>query len=552
MKAHELKVFELLDFRGAEGIIAFQDRRMLLYDADTLGILRRELIETVGRKVARGLLTRLGYANGYRDAHTLQRLFPWDTPEEWYKAGPILQGFEGKAAAIRTELRRAPDGTVSEIEIAWENGHEVELHARHLRPTEEAVCWTLAGYASGYFSACLGEEMYFIEQDCASTGAARCRAIGKVRAAWGKALEPVLDYFKVASVRNEITRLELELQRHQQAASRQKRETARWKSLAQQLQEPQAPVARSPAMREVLGLATRVAAGDTTILVTGESGVGKELVARWIHDQGPRARGPFVAVNCGALPEPLLESELFGHVKGAFTGAVSDKAGLFEEAAHGTLFLDEIADTPLAIQVKLLRALQSRDIRRVGATRSNKVDVRVIAATNRNVDQAVASGEFRRDLYYRLNVISIAIPPLRERRDDIVPLARLFLERYDGKREKPVRAISADALDLLTSYPWPGNVRELENVIERGVVLTSGERLTVADLPPDVRAGRAALGLASPSAPTKLDALQRQAILFALERHQGNRTRAARDLGISHRTLLRKLKAYGVPTSVRQ
>jgi len=280
--------------------------------------------------------------------------------------------------------------------------------------------------------------------------------------------------------------------------------------------------------------------------------VGKELVARWIHDQGPRARGPFVAVNCGALPEPLLESELFGHVKGAFTGAVSDKAGLFEEAAHGTLFLDEIADTPLAIQVKLLRALQSRDIRRVGATRSNKVDVRVIAATNRNVDQAVASGEFRRDLYYRLNVISIAIPPLRERRDDIVPLARLFLERYDGKREKPVRAISADALDLLTSYPWPGNVRELENVIERGVVLTSGERLTVADLPPDVRAGRAALGLASPSAPTKLDALQRQAILFALERHQGNRTRAARDLGISHRTLLRKLKAYGVPTSVRQ
>ncbi len=552
MRAADLRAVELLDFGEMKGAISFHGRRMLLYDADAMGMLRRELVDAVGWKAARGLFTRLAYANGYRDAETLKTLFCWDTPDEWYKAGPVLQGFEGKAAAIRSEIRRSPDGAVSEIEIAWENGHEVELHARHFRSTDAGVCWTLAGYASGYFSACLGEEIYFIEQECAATGASRCRAVGKERSAWGKELEPLLDYFKAASVRTEIARLELALDRQRQAATRQKREAERWRSLAQQLQGPQAPVARSPGMREVLELAARVAPGDTTILVTGESGVGKELVARWIHDQGPRAGGPFVAVNCGALPEPLLESEMFGHVKGAFTGAVSEKKGLFEEAAHGTLFLDEIAETPPAIQVKLLRALQGHEIRRVGATRPIKVDVRVIAATNRDVEKAVASGKFRRDLYYRLNVIPIAIPPLRERRDDIVPLARLFLERYSRKPEKPVHALSAEALDLLTTYPWPGNVRELENVIERAVVLASRDRITVADLPPDVRTGSPAVGLGRLAGPTRLDELEKRAILVALERHQGNRSHAARELGISFRTLLRKLKTYGASDGVRR
>ncbi len=544
MRADELRIFELLDFRAGEGIIGFHERRMLLYDADAMGILRRELVDTVGRPVARGLLTRLGYANGYRDAHTLKELFRWDSPEEWYKAGPVFHALEGKAVAVQTRMSGLGEGGQAEIEIRWENCHETEQHRRHLGPATEPVCWTLTGYASGYFSACLGDEVYFIERECCATGHTYCRALGKTRAGWGKELEPYLDYFKASSVQDKIARLEQALRLHRQAVSRQKRETERWKNLAQRVQGAGTPVAKSRAMRDVLDLVEKVAGVDTTVLLTGESGTGKELMARFIHERSQRAKGSFVAINCGALPEPLLESELFGHVRGSFTGAVSDKKGLFEEANHGTLLLDEIAETSPAIQVKLLRALQEREIRRVGATTPVKVDVRVLAATNRDVEKAVAAREFRRDLYYRLNVINIAIPPLRERREDILPLARLFMNQCARAQGKDIRAISAEALDLLTAYPWPGNVRELENVIERAVVLATRDRITVADLPPAVRSGEDMLSLGELAGPRSLEELEKRAILAALERHRGNRTRAAKELQISLHTLWRKLKAY--------
>ena len=544
MQASELKVLELLDFRAADGVIAFHDQRMLLYDADVLGILRRELVETVGAKVARGLLTRFGYADGYRDAQTLKKLFRWESQEEWCKAGLVLHALEGKALAVKTRLSGLTGDGGFEAEIRWENCYETEQHLRHLGPATEPVCWKLAGYVSGYFSACLGEEIYFVETDCCATGHGCCRAVGKRRADWGADLEPHLEYFKVASVQDEIARLEQALHQQRLAVSRQKREAERWKSLAQHLQEPQAPVAKSRAMRDVLELAERVAAADTTVLLGGESGTGKELLARYIHDRSRRPKGPFVAINCGALPEPLLESELFGHVRGSFTGAVADKKGLFEAAARGTLLLDEIAEAPPAIQVKLLRALQEREIRRVGATTSVRVDVRVLAASNRDLEQAVAQGEFRRDLYYRLNVITIVIPPLRDRREDIVSLARLFLDRHAAAQGKEIRAISAEALDLLTGYAWPGNVRELQNVLERAVVLATCDRITVADLPPALRDGGASPGAGELTGPLSLRELERRAILAALDRHHGNRTRTAKDLGISLHTLWRKLKGY--------
>jgi two-component system response regulator HydG len=546
MRAEDLRLFELLDFRAAEGVIAFHDRRMLLYDADAMGILRRELVETVGWKVARGLLTRLGYANGYRDAQTLKTVFRWDSPEEWYKAGPVFHALEGKAVAVQTRLQGAAEGQPLEVEIMWDNCFETEQHLRHLGPATEPVCWALTGYASGYFSACLGEEVYFVETACCATGQGCCRAVGKPRPAWGAALDRHLEFFKAASVQDEIGRLERAVRQHRQAASHHKHEAERWKTLAQQVRGPQAPIAKSRAMREVLELAERVAAVDTTVLLTGESGTGKELLARLIHRQSPRAKGPFVAMNCGALPVPLLESELFGHRRGSFTGATSDKQGLFEAASHGTLFLDEIADTPPPIQVKLLRALQEREIRRVGGTATIKVDARVLAATNKNLEQAVARREFRRDLYYRLNVVNIDLPPLRERREDILPLARLFLEQYAQAQGKEIRAISAEALDLLTTYPWPGNVRELENVIERAVVLATRDRITVAELPSALRTGESPVDLGETGRPRSLGEMEKRAILAALERHQGNRSRAARELGISPQTLWRKLKAYGV------
>src|SRR3990170_3463717 len=516
MRASDLKVLELLDFRADEGVIAFHDQRMLLYDADVIGILRRELVETVGPKAARGLLTRFGYADGYRDAQTLKKLFHWESPEEWHKAGLVLHALEGKALAVKTRLSGLADDGPFEAEIRWENCYETEQHLRHLGPATEPVCWKLAGYVSGYFSACLGDEIYFVETDCCATGHGCCRAVGKRRADWGAELEPHAEYFKAASVQDEIARLEQALRAQRQAASRQKREAERWKSLAQRLQGPHAPVVRSRAMRDVFELAERV--------------------ARLLHERSRRAKGPFVAVNCGALPEPLLESELFGHVRGAFTGAVADKKGLFEEASHGTLLLDEIAEAPPAIQVKLLRALQEREIRRVGATTSVRVDVRVLAASNRDLEQAVAQGEFRRDLYYRLNVINIVIPPLRDRREDIVSLARLFLDRHAAAQGKEIRAISAEALDLLTGYAWPGNVRELQNVLERAVVLATCDRITVADLPPALRDGGASPGAGELTGSLSLQELERRAILAALDRHHGNRTRTAKALGVSLHT----------------
>jgi len=313
-------------------------------------------------------------------------------------------------------------------------------------------------------------------------------------------------------------------------------------------EEAEALVTRSEGMRRALDVATRAALTDATILVTGESGTGKERIARFVHERSRRREGPFVAVNCGALPEPLLESELFGHEKGAFTGAVSGKKGLFEAASAGTLFLDEIGDTPPAMQVKLLRVLQERRVRAVGSTRDRAVDVRLVAATNRTLPDLVKSGAFREDLYYRLHVIPIDLPPLRDRRDDVLPLARQIIARTCRANSCGPCSLSSEALDALLSYSWPGNVRELENAIERAVILAEGQpRIERSDLPPEVREARQAPPSAEPGdVPLTLAEVERRHILATLDRLEGNRLATARALGIGANTLWRKLKAYGV------
>jgi two-component system, NtrC family, response regulator HydG len=542
MRADNLKLVELVD-RDNDGVIAFEDQRMLLYDADVLGMLRKELVDAVGPTVARQLLIQLGYADGYRDAQTLKDAFRWDTPTEWWKAGLVLHAQEGKASVLQVTV--PPDPNQFEAEVRWERCYEVEQHLRHLGATAEPVCWTLAGYVSGYLSKCLGEEVYFIETECCGKGDGCCHAVGRRRADWGTDVEPFLEMFKVASVQDTIARLEHELQRQRQAAARERRAAERWKTLIRRLQGTHHPIARSRAMRDILELAARVADTDTTVLLTGESGTGKEVLARLIHERSRRREGPFVGINCGALPEPVLESELFGHVRGAFTGAVADKRGLFEEAQRGTLFLDEVAEMPQTIQVKLLRALQEREIRRVGATKFVKVDARIVAASNRDVEEAANRGELRQDLYYRLNVIPIRLPPLRERREDIVPLAQSSLRRFARAQGKTISAISGEALERLVAYSWPGNVRELENVIERAVVLATQDRITVAELPAALQTLPAS-GPVDVAAPLPLAELERRSILAALERNHGNRTRTAKELQISGHTLWRKLKAYGI------
>jgi DNA-binding NtrC family response regulator len=304
-------------------------------------------------------------------------------------------------------------------------------------------------------------------------------------------------------------------------------------------------IGSSPAMLDVYKLIARVSSGRSTVLLEGESGTGKELVARAVHANSPRRDRPFVPVNCAALSETLLESELFGHEKGAFTGAVAAKRGLFEAADQGTLFLDEIGDIGPALQVKLLRVIQEQEVRHVGGTASVKVDVRIIAATNRNLARMVKDGTFREDLFYRLNVVRIVLPPLRERREDIPMLAHHFLQKVATANEQPVRGFVPETMALLERYHWPGNVRELENVIERTVSLSPGPLIMPDDLPEAVRKAEAAPAGGDESL-LSLDEVEKRHLSRVLRETGGNKVRAAKILGIDRRTLYRMAERFGI------
>jgi DNA-binding NtrC family response regulator len=300
----------------------------------------------------------------------------------------------------------------------------------------------------------------------------------------------------------------------------------------------------SPGMVRVKEIIGKVAVTDSPVLIEGESGTGKELVAAAIHRLSARAKGPFIPVNCSAIPRDLLESEFFGHVRGAFSGAVADALGLFRGANEGTIFLDEIAELPPELQVKLLRVLQEMQVRPVGSTKAHPVDVRVIAATNRNLEQAMKSGSFRQDLFYRLNVIRVTLPPLRERREDIPALVNHFIRRFNKRFRRDVRGVTQDAVATLAAYDFPGNVRELENLIERAFAMGTRENLTLADLPSLSARPSIAPSIETKAVPT-LAEVEKELILRALAVHNNDKEEAARALGISRRTIYRRLKEYG-------
>jgi DNA-binding NtrC family response regulator len=305
------------------------------------------------------------------------------------------------------------------------------------------------------------------------------------------------------------------------------------------------PIGRSRAFGDVMRLAETVGPTESTVLIEGDSGTGKEVIARYIHELSPRSEGPFTSINCGALPESLLESELFGHVKGSFTGAVRDHEGLFASARGGTFFLDEVGETSPAIQVKLLRVLQEREVIPVGGTEAVQVDVRLIAATNRDLEEEIRSGRFRSDLYYRLNVIALHLPPLRSRRDDIPLLAEAFLRRMAAERGETPKTIGSDALDAIMAYDWPGNVRELENALERAATLTKGTEIGLTALPARVTERRAEPLVAERvHANPALEVIEQAYIMWVLQAEAGNKTRAAEVLGIDPSTLYRKLSRY--------
>jgi DNA-binding NtrC family response regulator len=345
--------------------------------------------------------------------------------------------------------------------------------------------------------------------------------------------------FRLAEAR-EVVRSALEL-------ARVRRENQELKLKVEQLQNPHTLITQDLAMQRLMETARRVAGTDSSVVLYGETGTGKELLARYIHQHSRRAQGPFIAFNCGALSEELAASELFGYEKGAFTGAQARKTGLVEAAHGGTLFLDEVAELPMSVQVKLLRVLQEREVLRVGAVEPVKVDVRILAASHRDLLQVVEMGGMRSDLYFRLNVITLELPPLRERREDIPLLAYFFLRKFAVTIGRPVKEITPEAMQRLTEYGYPGNVRELANFIERGVALAEGQQLDVQHLPQHL--GRLTVRVFMPEAvapPATLEEQEKAHILRALDMARGNRSEAARMLGIDRVSLWRKLKKYGL------
>ncbi len=538
MRAKDLDLRELLSFEPGGGVIRFGTERVLLFDAVALGILRRELIATLGPTAARGILTRFGYAHGRRVAETLRTAFAWDGEDEWRIAGGRLHMLQGHVVIEQPPVP-APGMTAPFVESIWHESYEATEHLLHLGPAEEPVCWTLAGFASGYLSFANGREVFCVEDRCRAKGDPACHLVGRFREDWGPAIEPHLAFYDKACVDSALDGVTAALRAAEQSLRARRRELARFTPGAE---ERKGLVVRSEAMGRVLDLAERVAKVESTALITGESGVGKERIARLVHEASPRAARPFVAVNCGAVTETLLESELFGHARGAFTGADRERPGLFEAAEGGTLFLDEVGEVSPGMQVKLLRALQEREIRRVGENRSRPVNVRVVAATNRNLADEVAAGRFRQDLYYRLRVIELRVPPLRDRPEDVLPLARVFLAEIAKRMGRRVTGFTPRAADQLLRYEWPGNVREVQNAVEHAVALAPGSRVDVDDLPEELRS---AMPRPRPAGPTRpLEDVEREYILAALESAGGNRTRAAADLGIGLATLKRKLKAY--------
>ena len=543
MKANELKLDELVDF--SDGGLSLQGRRLILHDMHAFAQFRKDLIEMTGLDYARRILTRFGYFEGQADAAAMQRIYKWDTIEEWLKAGARMQTLQGVARTVVNSIKCDQAAGSLEMEIAWHNSAEAEEHMVALGKVGFPVCWILAGYLSGYASYCLGKDVFFIESQCrAWNDSAVCLAVGRNRAAWDERSSRELEYFKPEEIHGKVTFLTNELRRKTKELSRQRRELDRLTHAA----SPAMIEVHSEAFRRVIILAERVALFDTSLLITGETGVGKEVLARHIHDSSPRAGSLFLGVNCGALPETLLESELFGHRAGSFTGAARDRTGLFEQAGNGTIFLDEIGEVSPAVQVKLLRVLQEHEITRLGESRPRKISARIVAATNRNLESDVREGRFREDLFYRLRVIEIHIPPLRERRDDILPLARYFVLKTGRKLKIKKLRLDPRCMDLLLQYRWPGNIRELENAVEHAAVLSNGPVIFPELLPSHIihaaetmiapGAGKAGRALA-------LADVEGEHIRRVLESTQGHRGKAAALLGISPSTLWRKMKQSG-------
>ncbi len=542
MRAEDLDLKELLELDPGGGMVHFAGERALIMDAVAQGLLRKELIDTYGERTARGILSRYGYIHGRRLAVALKSKFKWESPEDWQKAGARILALQG-LFMLDPDSKDVfgPEGGT------WRVSYEAEQHLLLKGRSDKPVCWNLCGLLSGYMSFAMDKEMYALEDKCIGKGDGACHVMIKSEEEWGDEVDGELAVFKRVGLDDALKDVTTTLKRTETELREKTRKLA---IIAKIEEDPAELMARSPEMRKLIELAKTIAAIDSTVLITGESGTGKERVARFVHDHSVRAAGPFIAVNCGAITETLLESELFGHARGSFTGATVDRPGLFEAANGGTLFLDEVGEITLPMQVKLLRALQEKEIRRVGENKNRPINVRIVSATNKNLKIETAEKRFREDLYYRLNVVELAVPPLRQRREDILPLARLLLAEAALQMKRSVDGMTATAADQLIGYGWPGNVRELANAMERAVAVAKTNRVDLQDLPPEVLM---VLPIVSDNGvPRFLRDVEKDCILAALEKTGGNRRKASELMGVGVATLYRKLKAYKLLDLVKE
>jgi transcriptional regulator with GAF, ATPase, and Fis domain len=532
-----------LQLRFDQGYIWFGDQRMVLLNTSALAALRKELVDTLGMDRTRGLLTRMGYASGMHDAKAARRAMPEASVLDLLEMGPRLHTVEGVVKVTRLRLEADIDRGHYHGDFIWESSFEDELHRNLFGSSADPVCWSQVGYACGFATAMMeGTFILFRETECKGKGDARCRIVGKPASAWDdpERVAAEMRYFQPESVAEQLIQLQTQVDQLRSSLS----ERATLGDM----------VGNSPAFGKACDLVRRAAASQVTVLLLGETGVGKEMFAQGLHAVSSRADGPFVAINCAAMPESLIESELFGVEKGAYTGAQTSRPGRFERADGGTLFLDEVGELSLAAQAKLLRVLQRGEVDRVGDSRTRKVDVRVVAATNVDLQQAVKAGRFRADLFYRLNVFPVHIPPLRERREDIPLLVEHFLEKHAVRHDRRIRGVTAEALNALQTYAWPGNIRELENVIERGVILAPNNgTVDVGDLFPyspylavhgETDALEQLIGRFLDDR-IPLEQLEQQLLETAVVRSDGNLSAAARLLGMTRPQLAYRLKKQG-------
>ena len=539
MRVEDLSIDELVELDPEDGVIRFAGQRALLLDAAAMGLLRKYLVENFGLTAARTVLTQFGFAHGWRMAEAMQAEFKWDSDEDWRPRGRIhmLEGlFRVEAGHRRSAVEGGRDARRL---VRGGAAHRALRPLRlprvldHLRPHER-----LPQPGNGQGDLRPRGSLHGQGRRGLPPHRAHARGVGR-RARRGAALLRVENLKECLDV--SLHRVTETLK----AAERKLRETsARWSAWRATSRSRWGSSPRAPRCGELVDLARRVAKVDSTVLITGESGSGKERIARLVHEESTRAAGPFIAVNCGAITETLLESELFGHARGAFTGATQDRPGLFEAANGGTLLLDEVGEVSPGMQVKLLRALQEREIRRVGENKSRPVDVRVVAATNRDLAHGVAGGPFRQDLYYRLKVVELHVPPLRERRDDILPLARVLLARRAARMKRkitgprpapPISSCATSGRATCASWrtPWSAPSRSRAEVAwsSRTCPRRSARRSRRRRFRGPVR---------------PLDEVEKEYILAALELNGGNQTRTAEQLRIGSATLYRKLKSYGV------